>query len=127
MVPAALLLPISSAPHPNLFCATVNADKGDMMLFNWETKFHGRCLVSSSAGVGNVSVIIAWGTKIDGYSVEYRIANLDSDDERQRLDRATRLAMGHFERISSHQTGLINLAIDSTSRSFAGPIPEPVH
>lgn len=97
------------------------------MLFNWETKFHGRCLVSSSASLDGVSVIIAWGTEIDGYSVEYRISHLDGNDERQRLDRATRLAMGHFERMSSHQTGLINLAIDSTSRSFAGPIPEPIH
>ena len=97
------------------------------MLFNWETEFHGRCLVSSSATVDIVSVIIAWGTEIVGYSVEYRIAHLDFDDERQRVDRATRLAMGHFERMSSHQTGLINLAIDSTSRSFAGQIPEPVH
>ena len=97
------------------------------MLFNWETKFHGRCLVSSSASVENVSVIIAWGTEIDGFSVEYRIANLDSDGERQRVDRATRLAMGHFERMSIHQTGLINLAVDSTSRSFAGPMPAPVH
>jgi hypothetical protein len=97
------------------------------MLFNWETKFHGRCLVSSRVSVDNVSVIIAWGTEIDGYSVEYRIAHIDCDDERRRLDRATRLAMGHFERIAIHQTGLINLAIDSTSPSFAGPIPEPVH
>lgn len=96
------------------------------MLFNWETKFHGRCLVSSLAGVENSSVIIAWGTEIDGYSVEYRITHLDSDNEQRRLDRATRLAMGHFERISSHQTGLINLAINSSSRSFTGPLPEPV-
>jgi hypothetical protein len=97
------------------------------MLFNWETKFHGRCLVSSRPSADNVSVIIAWGTEIDGYSVEYRIANIDCDDEQRRLERATRLAMAHFERIVSHQTGLINLAIDPTSPSFAGPIPEPVH
>ena len=97
------------------------------MLFNSETKFHGCCLVNFSASVDIVSVIIAWGTEINGYSVEYRIAHLDCDDERQRVDRATRLATGHFERMSSYQTGLINLAIDSTSRSFAGPIPEPVH
>lgn len=97
------------------------------MLFNWETKFHGTCLVSSRANDDTVSVIIAWGIKTDGYSVEYRIAHRNCDDEWRRLDRATRLAMGHFERITVHQTGLINLAIDSTSPWFAGPIPEPVH
>lgn len=60
------------------------------MLFNWETKFHARCLVSASASVDNVSIIIAWGTEIDGFLVECRIAHLDCDDERQRLDRETR-------------------------------------
>jgi hypothetical protein len=96
------------------------------MLFNWSTKFHGACVVSSLAGAKSVSVIFAWGKKADGYSVEYRIADLDTDDERQRLDRATRLAMGHFSNTFTNQTGLINLAVDSTSKAFEGAIPEPL-
>ena len=46
------------------------------MLFNWSTKFHGACVVSSLAGAESVSVIFAWGKKSDAYSVEYRIAHL---------------------------------------------------
>jgi len=60
------------------------------MLFNWKTRFHGRCLMSASASVENVSVIIGWSTEMDGFSVEYRIAHLDSADASQRVDRATR-------------------------------------
>lgn len=97
------------------------------MLFNWETKTHGHCLVSSLANADNVSVIIAWGVETDGCSVEYRITNMSCDDEPHRLDRATRLAMAHFEVSAVDQTGLINLAIDSTSPSFAGQIPGPLH
>lgn len=97
------------------------------MLFNWKTKSHGHCLVSSRVSADNVSVIIAWGIEFDGSSVEYRITNIDCDDELHRLDRATRLAMGHFECRSINQTGLINLAIDSTSPLFSGSIPEPLH
>ena len=97
------------------------------MLFNWSTKFHGACEVSSLAGPESVSVIFVWGKEADGYSVEYRIAHLDTDDERQRLERATRLAMGHFANTFTNQTGLINLAVDSTSSVFKGAIPEPLH
>ena len=96
------------------------------MVFNWATEFHGLCMVCASATIGVVSVIIAWGTDTDGQSVEYRIAHLDCDDERQRLDYATRLAMWHFEQMKSHQTGLINLAVDASSQSFAGPMPPPL-
>lgn len=97
------------------------------MLFNWQTNYHGRCLVSSRASADNVSVVIAWGIEIDGFSVEYRITHTNYDDEPHQLDRATRLAMGHFERSESYQTGLINLAIDSTSPAFIGPMPKPLH
>lgn len=97
------------------------------MLFNWRTKFHGACEVSSLAGPESVSVIFVWGKEADGYSVEYRIAHLDTDGERQRLERATRLAMGHFANTFTNQTGLINLAVDSTSSVFEGAIPEPLH
>lgn len=96
------------------------------MLFKWNTKYHGPCLVSALTSAGTASVIITWGKSADGYSVEYRIANLDTDDERQKLDRATRLAMGHFENVDTHQIGLINLEVDSTSRTFDGVIPQPL-
>lgn len=97
------------------------------MLFNWETKTHGRCLVSSLASADYVSVIIAWDVKTDGCAVEYRITNNNCDDEPYRVDRATRLAMAHFEVSAVDQTGLINLAIDSSSTSFAGRLPGPLH
>lgn len=100
--------------------------EGTDMLFNWSTKFHGACVVSALAGAESVSVIFAWGKKADGCSVEYRIANLNICDARQRLDRATRLAMGHFANTFTNQTGLINLAVDSTSSAFEGAIPEPL-
>ena len=96
------------------------------MLFNWSTSIHGPCLVSSLAGPDSVSVIFAWGKKEDGSSVEYRIAHIGTGDERQRLDRATRLAMGHFEGVDLHETGLINLAVDSSSKNFVGVMPAPV-
>ena len=96
------------------------------MLFNWSTKFHGACVVSSLAGAESVSVIFAWGKQADGYSVEYRITHLDADDQRQRLDRATRMAMGHFANTSTNQTGLINLAVDCASSAFEGAIPAPL-
>ena len=41
--------------------------------------------MNSLAGAECVSVIFAWGKKSDGYSVEYRIANFHTDDERKRL------------------------------------------
>lgn len=96
------------------------------MLFNWETALHGPCLVNSCASHGVISVIIAWGKEVDGCSLEYRIAHLACEDERKRLDHATRLAMWHFDHMQCHQTGLINLAIDSTSQLFTGPMPEPL-
>jgi len=97
------------------------------MLFDWTTKVHGPCLVHATPGEGNVSVIIAWGPHSDGASVEYRIAHLDTDDRRQRLDRAVRLAMGHFDSGDATRTGLINLAVDAASVAFEGKIPPPHH
>lgn len=96
------------------------------MLFDWETKVYGPVLVSARKNAGSVSVIIAWGKEVDGLSVEYRIENRDCEEEGQRLERATRLAMGHFERMACAQTGLINLVVDSTSKSFDGPLPAAV-
>ncbi|MDQ2820946.1 MAG: hypothetical protein M3Y65_11225 [Pseudomonadota bacterium] len=79
--------------------------------------------MNSSHDANDVSVIIAWGTEHDGQSVEYRIENVADQNSDERLDRATRYAMGHFDWMPKHSIGLLNLAIDTTSRRFAGPLP----
>lgn len=80
--------------------------------------------MNSSSDTYDVSVIIAWGTEHDGDSVEYRIENLDHQDSDQRLDRATRYAMGHFDSSPQESSGLLNLAVDHSSCRFEGPMPE---
>lgn len=93
------------------------------MLFHWISQHRGACVVHSSPDAQDVSVIIAWGTRQDGESVEYRIDNLAGQDTGARLERATRYAMGHFDESTEHYTGLLNLAIDPLSRHFEGPLP----
>lgn len=93
------------------------------MLFHWESQYHGKCVVSSSSETDDVSVIIAWGTSHDGDSVEYRIENLNNQDNDERLDRATRYAMGHFDWSRQKSSGLLNLAVDHSSPRFEGPMP----
>lgn len=93
------------------------------MLFNWESQHHGKCIVNSSIDTNDVSVIIAWGTEHDGDSVEYRIENVGDQKSDQRLDRATRYAMGHFDSSSQETCGLLNLSVDNSSCCFEGPLP----
>ena len=46
------------------------------MLFHWQSRHRGACVVNSACAAHGVCVIIAWGTEHDGDSVEYRIENV---------------------------------------------------
>lgn len=93
------------------------------MLFHWQSRHRGACVVNSACAAHGVCVIIAWGTEHDGDSVEYRIENVTGQESAACLERATRYAMGHFDWSNEPCSGLLNLAIDGQSRYFDGPLP----
>jgi len=96
------------------------------MQFNWVTNKHGKCLVSARLEAEQTSVLISWGKSDAAALVEYRIVNLPTQDQQQRLEAAIRFAMGHFEGSTTSLPLLVNLSIDGTSAIWEGSLPRPV-
>lgn len=97
------------------------------MNFQWKSKYHGACGVTSRLGSQTASVSISWGNFDHQSVLEYRlpnVANRQNDlDDRHRLEVAVRYAMAHFDGTGRPLPGLLNLATDSTTDAWAGSLP----
>ncbi len=97
------------------------------MLFNWNSALHGRCLVSALSNAEMISVIFTWGEIQDDLSVEYRIKSDSNQGEKQQVEFAARIAMAHFDNCKQTENGLMNLAVDASSKFFTGEFPAPLN
>ena len=90
------------------------------MNFNWDTTYHGKCVVNALLDTEQTSVVISWGDEDDNSAVEYRIVNSPMQPQGTRLESATRLAMGHFDTQKGILPALVNLAVTPTSVCWDG-------